>query len=131
MQKTNSLPSVLASISESKSLEIFRSISTGPVEAASLEQRMSIPKKQFYLRCRRLTMAGLIKKNKDRFSLTAFGEVVYHSELVLEGAVTNYWKLKAIDSFQVSQETGEQNRIKLIKSIIHDTKIENILMKYE
>jgi hypothetical protein len=76
-------------------------------------------------------MAGLIKKNKDRFSLTAFGEVVYHSELVLEGAVTNYWKLKAIDSFQVSQETGEQNRIKLIKSIIHDTKIENILMKYE
>ena len=38
-----------------------------------------------------------------------------------EKGVSNYWKLKAIDSIQSSAEIGEHERTKLIKTIIDDS----------
>jgi len=55
------------------------------------------------------------------------GVVVYQAQLVVEKGVNNYWKLKAIDSIQSSAEIGEHERTKLIKTIIDDSRIENIL----
>jgi len=72
---------------------------------------------------------GLIKRKNGRFSLTAFGAVVYHAQLVIESGIKNYWKLKAVDSIQAATEIGEQKRAKLIKSILGDNRIERILVK--
>ncbi len=85
--------------------------------------------KQYYLRTEDLLGIGLIKRKKGRFSITAFGAVVYHAKLVIESGIKNYWKLKAVDSIQSSTDIGEQERVKLIKSILGDIEIERILMK--
>jgi hypothetical protein len=47
----------------------------------------------------------------------------------IENAVKNYWKLKAIDSIQSSTDIGEQERVKLIRTILDDSTIENVLVK--
>jgi hypothetical protein len=57
-----------------------------------------------------------------------FGLLLYHAQLVVEKGVNNFWKLKAIDSIQSSAEIGQHERTKLIKTIIDDSGIENILM---
>jgi predicted transcriptional regulator len=120
---------VLEAISDSKSLEIFRDIAKGTVESEVLKQKEGISRKQYYARMRRLFDAGLVKRVKGRFSLTNFGLVVYHAQLIMEAGVNNYWRLKAIDSIQASGQIAEEERMKLIKTILDDDAIENILVK--
>ena len=122
---------VLKVISDSKSLEIFRDIAKGIVESDVLKQKEGISKKQFYSRMQGLMKVGLVKRRKGRFSLTNFGIIVYHAESVIEGGVSNYWKLRAIDSIQNSEQIAEHERMKLIKTILNDNAIENILVKQD
>ena len=72
--------------------------------------------------------AGLVQRIKGRFSLTCLGAVVNHAGLVIETGVNNYWKLKAIDSIQASGQIVEQERLKLIRTILDDNIVQNILI---
>jgi len=125
----HSVVSVLEAIADRISLEIFRDIAKGTVESEILKKKEGISKKQFYMRTRQMLNAGIIKRAKGKFSLTNFGVVVYHGQLVMEKGVKSYWKLKAIDSIQESEQIGENERLKLIKTILDDDAIENILVK--
>lgn len=124
----HSTEDILKAVSDSKSLAMFRSIANGSVESEVLKETTGLSKKQYYLRTRQLLKTGLIQRNKGAFLLTCLGAVVYHAQLVVEKGVSNYWKLKAIDSIQSSAEIGEHERTKLIKTIIDDSGIENILV---
>ena len=123
-----SVEDVLKAVSDSKSLDMFRSIAKGSVESKVLKETKGLSKKQYYFRMRQLLKAGLIQRIKGSFSLTCLGAVVYHAQLIVEKGVNNYWKLKAIDSIQSSAEIGEHERMKLIKTIIDDSGIESILV---
>lgn len=119
---------ILQSIADIKSLEIFCSIAKGEARSEKLKKTKGLSKKQFYWRTRQMMKSGLITRRKGVFSLTAFGMVVYGSELEIEKVLKNFWKLKAIDSIQSSGELGEQDCAKLIRTILNDEKIENILV---
>jgi predicted transcriptional regulator len=121
---------VLHAISDIKSLDMFCSIAKESVDVEVLKHKKGLSKKQFYSRASQLLKVGLIKRKKGRFSLTAFGAVVYHAQLVIESGIKNYWKLKAVDSIRSSTDIGEQERVKLIKSILGDNRIEKILMEW-
>jgi predicted transcriptional regulator len=123
-----SVEDVLKAVSDSKSLDMFRSIAKGSVESEVLKATKGLSKKQYYFRMRQLLKAGLVQRIKGRFSLTCLGAVVYHAQLIVEKGVNNYWKLKAIDSIQSSAEIGQNDRMKLIKTIIDDSGIESILV---
>lgn len=123
-----SVEDVMKAVSDSKSLDIFRSIAKGSVEGEVLKETKGLSKKQYYFRMKQLLNAGVIQRNKGRFSLTCLGAVVNHAQTVIEAGVNNYWKLKAIDSIQSSGEIGEHERTKLIKTIIDDRAIESILV---
>jgi predicted transcriptional regulator len=123
-----SVEDVLKAVSDSKSLDMFRSIAKGSVESEVLKETRGLSKKQYYFRMRQLLKAGLVQRIKGRFSLTCLGAVVYHAQLIVEKGVNNYWKLKAIDSIQSSAEIGQHERTKLIKTIIDDSRIESILV---
>jgi predicted transcriptional regulator len=123
-----SVEDVLKAVSDSKSLDMFRSIAKGSVESEVLKETRGLSKKQYYFRMRQLLNAGLVQRIKGRFSLTCLGAVVYHAQLIVEKGVNNYWKLKAIDSIQSSAEIGQHERTKLIKTIIDDSGIESILV---
>jgi hypothetical protein len=125
----HSVVGVLEAIADSKSLEIFRDIAKGTVESEILKKKEGISKKQFYMRTRQMLNTGIIKLVKGKFSLTNFGVVIYHAQLVMEKGVNSFWKLKAIDSIQDSGQIGENERMKLIKRILDDDAIENILVK--
>jgi predicted transcriptional regulator len=125
--KSHSVEEVLHAISDIRSLDMFCFIAKQSVESDVLKQTKGLSTKQYYSRTEHLLEVGLIKRKKGRFSLTAFGAVVYHAELVIESGIQNYWKLKAVDSIQSSADIGEQERVKLIKSILADTRIERIL----
>ena len=123
-----SVEDVLKAVSDTKSLDMFRSIASASIESEVLKQTKGLSKKQYYFRMRQLLKAGLVQRIKGSFSLTCLGAVVYHAQLIVEKGVNNYWKLKAIDSIQSSAEIGEHERMKLIKTIIDDSGIEGILV---
>ena len=124
-----SLVDILKAIADSKSHDIFRCIAKGSVESEVLKQKEGLSKKQYYLRTKQLLEAGLVQRFKGRFSLTNLGTVIFHAQLIMEAGVNNYWKLKAIDSIQGSGQIGEEERIKLIKTLLNDNHIESILVK--
>ena len=124
----HSVEDILHSISDGKSLDLFRSIAKGSVESEVLKETKAISRKQFYTRTSQLLQAGLIKRSKGSFSLTSLGIIVYHSQVVIEAGVNNYWKLKAIDSIESSGQIVEQERVKIIKTILDDNTVQNILV---
>lgn len=128
MMKSQTVEDVMNAISDSKSLDIFCSIAKESVESGVLKVAKGLSRKQYYSRTSQLLKVGLIKRKNGRFSVTAFGAVIYHAQLVIESGIKNYWKLKAVDSIRSSTDIGEQERVKLIKSILGDTRIEKILV---
>jgi len=123
-----SVEDMLKAISDSKSLDMFRSVAKGSVESEVLKQTKGLSRKQYYFRMKQLLKVGVVQRIKGRFSLTCLGAIVYHAQLVIEAGVNNYWKLKAIDSIQSSGGIEEHERVKLIKTIIDDDRIESILV---
>ena len=123
-----SVEDVLKAVSDSKSLDMFRTIAKGSVESEVLKQTKGLSKKQYYFRMRQLLKAALVQRIKGSFSLTCLGAVVYYAQLIVEKGVNNYWKLKAIDSIQSSAEIGQNERMQLIKTMIDDSGIESILI---
>ncbi len=124
----HSVGDIIQSISDSRSLDLFCSIAKGSVQSEELKETKGLSRKQFYTRTSQLLKQGLIQRNKGSFSLTCLGIIVYHAQLIIESGVNNYWKLKAIDSIQSSGGIEEYERIKLIRTIIDDSMIENILI---
>ena len=124
----HSVGDILQSISDSKSLDLFCSIAKGNMESEELKETKDLSRKQFYTRTSQLLKKGLIQRNKGSFSLTSLGIIVYHAQLVIESGVNNYWKLKAIDSIEASGEIVEQERVKIIKTILDDNTVQNILV---
>jgi predicted transcriptional regulator len=123
-----SVGDIIQSISDSKSLDLFCSIAKGNMESEDLKETKGLSRKQFYTRTSQLLKQGLIQRNKGSFSLTSLGIIVYHAQLVIEAGVNNYWKLKAIDSIESSGEIVEQERVKIIKTILDDNTVQNILV---
>ena len=123
-----SVGDIIHSISDSKSLDLFCSIAKGNMESEELKETKGLSRKQFYTHTSQLLKQGLIQRSKGSFSLTSLGIIVYHAQLVIEAGVNNYWKLKAIDSIESSGEIVEQERVKIIKTILDDNTVQNILV---
>jgi hypothetical protein len=118
---------VLTAISDKESLELFKFIAINNEDSDGLRTKTNLTRKQYYSRLSRMTKVGLVKRKKGKHSLTAFGKVVYDAQTIIEKAVNNYWTLKAIDSIEVSNDLPEEERIKLIDSLLGNSHIKEIL----
>jgi hypothetical protein len=118
---------VIAAISDRESLELFRIIAINSEDSDGLRTKTNLTRKQYYSRLSRMTKAGLVRRKKGKHSLTAFGKVIYDAQTIIERAVNNYWRLKAIDSLEVSNDLPEEERIKLIDSLLDNNHIKEIL----
>ena len=123
------LAKVLKSISDEESLELFRSIGTNGSDSISLRNKIKITRKQYYSRMSRLMKVGLIKRKNGKHTLTAFGKIIYDTQITIENAINSYWKLKAIDSLEVSDDLPLVERKTLIDSLIENINIREILAK--
>lgn len=131
MSKSGSVAKVLRSISDNMSLDLYNSIasSSGGEKGDDLLAKTKITRKQYYSRLSSLTKVGLIKRKRGRYSLTAFGKVVYDSEKAIENAFNIYWKLKALDSIGISNELPREEYTKIVDTLIDNYEIKDMLIK--
>lgn len=130
MAKSQTAASVLRTIADDMSLELFKTIAEGnTIESTTLRDKAKLTRKQYYSRLSRMAKAGLVKKKAGKYFLTAFGKIVYDTQLTVENALTSYWKLKAIDSLELSTELPIEERKKLIDTLLDNAQIKEILVK--
>ncbi len=130
-----SLANILGAISNENALAVFKTIADTKGDTDILRTKLNITRKQYYSRISGLLKTGLVKRKNGRYSLTVFGELVYDAAMTLEKAFNNnnYWKLKAIDSFEIapdrSHELSIAERNKIIETLLRDDgKIKDILI---
>jgi DNA-binding HxlR family transcriptional regulator len=83
--------------------------------------KIGITRKQFYIKLSELTTKGFIKKEKGKYYLTTFGKIVYDLtsdyKNKLDSIIEDYWKFKAIDLLDVSDEFTSDERYKIIEHL--------------
>jgi predicted transcriptional regulator len=120
---------VLKVLSNEESSELFRIVAlTKPDTADILISKTKLTRKQYYSRMSGLMKAGLIKRKNGRHTLTALGKVVYNTQMKIENAINNYWKLKAIDSLEDSNNLSRGENKKFIDELIDNQEIKDILV---
>ena len=126
MVSSQSLPKVLSAIADAKSLLIFQSIAPGFVEGDVLLKKTNLSRKQYYSRISAIMDAGLVTRKNKKYCLTSLVKIVYGLQTTTQNALNNYWKLRAIDSFDgVSEREQEQ----VIENLIGDENLRELLTK--
>jgi hypothetical protein len=130
MSISTNVARVLRSISDAQSLELFKliGISNEGISGYNLKSKNKLTRKQYYSRLSAITKAGLVKRKHGKYFLTTFGKVVYDSETTIENAFNNYWKLKAIDSIEVSNELPKEEYTKIVDALIDNYEIKDSLL---
>ena len=129
MAKSQTPAAVFRTIADDKSLDLFKTIAQGVIDSETLKNKTKLTRKQYYSRLARMTKAGLVRKKSGKYLLTAFGKVVHDSQITVENALTSYWKLRAIDSLETSNELPKEEQQKLIDALLDDQEIKGILIK--
>jgi predicted transcriptional regulator len=127
LTKEKTLVSVLKAISDKESLDLLSLVASEGGTSVDLRGKINLTRKQYYSRLYRLSQSGIICRVGDRYSLTAFGRIVYNSKIIIDNAIENYWKIKAIDSLEVSHELPKNEQDKLVEMLIHDQEVKKLL----
>jgi predicted transcriptional regulator len=128
---------ILNALSDRGALSIFKIISVTKntsVTSDSLMAKLKLTRKQYYSRTMHLMKAGLIYRMKGKFFLTSLGKVTYNFIIKFEDIINNYWKLKAIDSIQMSYANrymSKEEFSKIVNDLIDDYEIRDILLSQE
>jgi hypothetical protein len=119
---------VLRSISDDKSLSLFNTIALAVGSCEIPISRLRLTRKQYYSRLSAMIKTGLIARENGKYDLTSFGRIVYQAHILIGKAQQNYWKLKAVDAFDSSDNTlSSEERDRLIQSLIADNDLKEIL----
>ena len=137
MENTNttlpSITSILKKISDDKALTLFNTIAVSNGDKYIPLKELNLTTKQYYSRVSGLLNAGLIKRHKGKYLLTLLGKVVYDCQLTIGKALTYHWKLKAIESIEMSASVKsgipDGELAKLVDTLIDNHQIKDILMK--
>ena len=125
-----SVVEILEAISDVKSLKLFNTIATKGGSSEDLSVQLKLSRKEYYSRMSRLMKTGMVKRKNGKHFLTAFGKIVYDAQVTVKKAVESYWKLKAIDSIDLSDDITLNERNKLIDTLLDDLEIKEILSKH-
>ena len=129
MAKAQTVSAILKAIADEKSSELFKTIANGTVDSDTLKTKSKLTRKQYYSRLSRMTKVGLVRKKSGKYLLTAFGKIVFDSQSTVESALNSYWKLRAIDSLEMSNELPKEEQQKLIDALLDNQDIKGILVK--
>jgi predicted transcriptional regulator len=129
MTKSQTAATVLRTIADDKSSQLFKTIAQGTIDSEGLKSKTKLTRKQYYSRLSRMTKAGLVRKKRGKYLLTTFGKIVFDAQLTVETALGSYWKLRAIDSLEMSNELPKEEQQKLIDALLDNQEIKGILIK--
>jgi predicted transcriptional regulator len=114
-------------------LNLFRTIALAKNDngVALTSKTKELTRKQYYSRMSRMIKVGLVKRKNGKYSLTSLGKVVHESGRIIEEALKEYWKLRAIDSIQTFDRTvlPHEERKKIIDTLFNDNeKIKEVIL---
>jgi CheY-like chemotaxis protein/predicted transcriptional regulator len=145
-----SMVDVLNALSDEKALDIFKIIALSNCDSNILITKTKLTLKQYYSKAlsncdsnilitkTKLTLkqyyskmdslikAGLVRKKDGKYCLTSLGKVFYNLQITAENALSNYWKLKAIDSFD---NLSKEEYHRFIDGLIDNYNVKKILTK--
>ena len=125
-----SITSVLKVMSDEKALVLFNNVVVPNNNGIISLKEISLTSKQYHSRLSNFLKAGLIIRNKDKYIPTLLGKIVYDSQMVIEEALSLYWKLEVIDQVEMSSSDRPKGYMtQLINSLIDNHRIKNVLMK--
>jgi len=119
---------IFAVLSDDITVRMLKLAAVGFRARGGYWSKLKITKKQYSTRLHKLVDTGLIHKRNGVYVLTALGQIIDQIMLkVAHEVVTNYWRLKAIDSIEKKELPAEEKR-KIIESILSDTIIKECLV---
>ena len=129
-----SITDVLKKMSDDRALTIFNSIAVSNGHRDIRLREMNLSTKQYYPRLSGLMDAGLIRRDNGKYSLTLIGKIVYDAYLKIGKALSYYWKLKAIESIEMSSSLPgagfpKEELTQLINALIDNHFIKDVLIK--
>jgi hypothetical protein len=121
---------VIGAISDKHSLDLFKMVALTNADTETFTGKIKLSRKQYYSRMSCMTKAGIIKRKNGTYSLTSLGKILYEAEVMIEGALEDFWKLKAIDSLEDShRELPEEERNKILDALIGNGQIKEIIVQ--
>jgi hypothetical protein len=127
-----SITTVLKLISDEKALVLFNNVvaSSYANDRYISIKEINLSSEQYYSRLSYFLKAGLIKRHKGKYVPTSLGRIVYDSQMVIEEALSHYWKLKVIDQIGTSHSDLSTKEVtQLINALIDNHRIKDVLMK--
>ena len=129
-----SITDILKKLSDHRALTLFNSIAVSNGYLYACLSKMNLSRKQYYSRLSGLMNAGLIRRDKGKYSLTLVGKIVYDVQLKIGKALSYYWKLKAIESIEMSSSLPgaglpKEELTQLIDALIDNHFIKDLLIK--
>jgi CheY-like chemotaxis protein len=122
---------ILKSISDDNAFALFRTIAlaNGVYRSDILITKTKLTRMQYYSRLADFIKVGLVKRKNGKYFLTSLGKIIYNNQRIIEKALANCWKLKAIDSLEILNGLSNEERQRFIDSVIDDHYIKEVITK--
>jgi predicted transcriptional regulator len=131
MSKNITMVNVLRALSDQKTQKLFKAIIQAEVaQSQLLIVELGLSRRQYYNRIKDLVTAGLIRRQRGRYRLSSFGKIIQSLQKIAERTASNYWKLEAIDSIRMSENSNlaEVDYMKIIDILLDDVEIKDIYL---
>ena len=134
IMKLVSTAKILNTLSDDKSLLLFKAIADFNSNSSrdTVMNRLHLTRNQYYSRLSKLIKADLVKRNNKKYVLTGLGRIADDAQNLITKAVDAYWKLKAVDCIEISDESrlSETEYNSVIDTLIDNTNIKDILVRH-
>jgi hypothetical protein len=126
-----SIADVLDTISDDKSLVLFNTIALSNSDGSDiLISKLNLTRKQYYSRISKLVKVDLVVRRNRKYFLTSLGKIVYDAQKIIGNAVGDYWKLKAVDTLEITDQMPKEEYNEIINALIENKKIkEGLIIK--
>jgi hypothetical protein len=126
-----SIVDVLDTISDDKSLVLFNTIALSNSDGSDiLISKLKLTRKQYYSRISKLVKVDLVVRRNRKYFLTSLGKIVYDAQKIIGNAVGDYWKLKAVDTLEITDQMPKEEYNEIINALIENEKIkEGLIIK--
>lgn len=131
MSNNISLENVLKALSDQKTQKLFKAIiDAEDAQSQLLLVGLGLSRRQYYNRIKDLVNAGLIRRQRGKYRLSSFGKIIYSLQKIAERTASNYWKLEAIDSIKMSDNSNlaDVDYMKIIDILLDDVEIKDIYL---
>ena len=118
---------VLEVLSDRISVDIFNAIAENVTTSDNIIQLLGVSNKQYYTSYSDLLRIGLIKRRHSVLTLTCFGQLIYHSLLIIATACRHSSELIMIDAVKSTSGMPDNEQKDLIDKLICDPRIKKLL----